>query len=102
MTHRLSYDVWFSVFNPPLSTLLRSSIRYPHLSIPPYPVFPPDFPLRQQVDEITEEGGEDGSTKSYKISFMQMAADGGNDLIVDQPEGVNATFSRALMKRASM
>ncbi len=55
-----------------------------------------------QVDETTGDGGENESPKSYKISFMQMAADDVNDLLVDQPEGVNPTFSRALQKRASM
>eukprot|EP00752_Nemacystus_decipiens_P009122 g8146.t1 len=58
--------------------------------------------LKATVDEITEEGADAGSSKSYKVSLMQMAADDDTILLVDEPEGVNATFSRALVKRASM
>lgn len=65
---------------------------------PASPTPPPLF----QVDEVAEEGAEPMSSKSYKVSLMQMAADDGTDLLVGQPEGVNPTFSRALNKRASM
>lgn len=62
----------------------------------------PPPPLRFQVDEIAQEGAEPGSSKSYKVSLIQMAADDDTNLLVDQPEGVNPMFSRALNKRASM
>ncbi|CAM9091066.1 unnamed protein product [Scytosiphon promiscuus] len=43
-----------------------------------------------------------GAPKSYQVSLMQMAADDVMDLLVEVPDGVNPTFSRALMKRASI
>lgn len=67
-------------------------------STPPVRLLP-----NTQVDEVpAEEGAEPVVPKSHKISLMQMAADDEMNMLVDQPEGVNATFSRALMKRASM
>lgn len=69
---------------------------------PPLTSRDPPPPARLQVDEIVEAGAEPGSSKSFKVSLMQMAADDDTNLLVDQPEGVNPTFSRALMKRASM
>eukprot|EP00903_Cladosiphon_okamuranus_P013524 g12596.t1 len=59
---------------------------------------------RIQVDEIVEEStaSEPSKSKSYKFSMIQMAADDNTNILVDQPEGVNPMFSRALMKRASM
>lgn len=55
------------------------------------------------MQEITQEGtGEADAPQTYTVSLMQMAADDVMDLVVEAPDGVNPTFSRALMKRASM
>ncbi|CAN0542019.1 unnamed protein product, partial [Ectocarpus sp. 12 AP-2014] len=52
-------------------------------------------------DESPEEAG--GPAVSHKVSMLQMAADeDGMQLLVEKPEGVNDTFSRAMTKRASM
>ncbi|CAM9988679.1 unnamed protein product [Ectocarpus sp. 8 AP-2014] len=52
-------------------------------------------------DESREEAG--GPAVSHKVSMLQMAADeDGMQLLVEKPEGVNDTFSRAMTKRASI
>ncbi|CAN0437123.1 unnamed protein product [Ectocarpus sp. 12 AP-2014] len=52
-------------------------------------------------DESPEEAG--GPAVSHKVSMLQMAADeDGMQLLVEKPEGVNDTFSRAMTKRASI
>ncbi|CAB1105023.1 unnamed protein product [Ectocarpus sp. CCAP 1310/34] len=58
---------------------------------------------RIQVDreDSPEEAG--GPAVSHKVSMLQMAADeDGMQLLMEKPEGVNDTFSRAMSKRASI
>lgn len=56
------------------------------------------------MENQTEDSAEAGAAMQYKVALHQMSSDEGVewDLVVDQPEGINPAFSRALSKRASM